>query len=274
MKLSDFEADFDDTKLKRIALDIQAALLEHPCGEKLNIELDYVQASDVFQNSNIKIRSEFRDRKVFILRVHNEYDSRLEEPYGSEGLKVIVWSKEFCYLPMTTGADSQHRMRSFSSEKIDELVINLMFFIIPSGEEPIKSIKTAIASRHNKAFVDLHSHEPQYFFWEKGLKLDELAAEQTLMVGISTERETFSEFLRIKRIEIDGQESPDLKSAYSKHRVNSLLELMKKTRIKFIVTDISGEREFSSMLYLKKHGVAAALYYNDERCHADLLVKA
>lgn len=274
MKLS----DFDDAKLKRIAIELQSALLEHPCGEKLNIEFDYLLASDAFRGAtNIKLSVDQKDRKVFMLRVHNDYDSQLEEPYGREGLKVIVFSTAFCYLPITVG--NVGRMRSFSPENMDELVdaiINLMFFVIPESEEPIKSIKTAIATKHNKCFVDLHdSSNPRYFFWDKGLKLDELEVGQTLMVEIATERETYSEFLRIKRIEINGkEETSSLKNACSKHGAHSLLKLIEQTHIKIIVSDLAGEREFSSMMRLKKHGVAAALFYNDERCHADVLRKA
>lgn len=275
MKLS----DFDEAKLKRIALELQSALLESPCGEKLDIELEYVLAIDAFKGTNIKLSAEWKDRKVFVLHVRDEFDSEREEPFGPEGLRVIVASTAFCYFPMING--DSHRLRSLSPAKMDELVngiLNLLFFIIPTGPEhfePVKGIKTTIAVKHGRTFVDASDpHSPIFLRYSSGIKLDELAVGQTLMVEIATASDAFVEFIKLKQLTVDGENSHDLKSCYEKHGVKSLLALVKAVPIKITITDLTGEHEFSSMLKIKPHGVAAALFYNDTRCHVDLLVKA
>lgn len=276
---------------KRWALKLQTALLDHPYGDHLDIELESSVWQEAFDGTNIKLGPDVMDAPVIIVRVNDRFDSERTDPYGPNPPRAIITHNSVAGPRATPMAiyyvadmDEPNSFKHYNSaDSPEELIritsLNLLKHFIVTSHNVVdtaefKNHKIDKAEHHGLTIgcENQLTRVKHYYRIESALPPPMIEVGQVIIAKDLVE----STILKINKIEVgaydDGVVFNTLKDVFDEYDVNTVSQLLKTSDGRYLrlaCENVSTGANVS--LRLEKRSAVPAWFWGQLNCSLRLL---
>lgn len=268
--------------IKRRALELQRMLLERPYGDYMTVELESMAWRDAFAGSNGP-KPGTMNEDVIVLHVNDQFDDDRVDPYGPNGVRVVMTPGAVYISGYGDGDHSQFSTYNGSylhGSIFDNSVVNrvLKFFVLEANSirDSFFDTKQADEAIKDGLTLSVGKNEPTFFRYKDGLTSVKIEANQLILV------KTLHVVIIIKALALYVKKHPtdeeysSMREMYNAYNVTSLTRLLQAANKKHgshkiyltFEDPVSGVR---GELDCRLQGATASWFYDYDRCSIALM---